>query len=200
MTKLASWRPVIARFMGPTWGPSGADRTQVGPMLSPWTLQSGTFHFQCMDSLSALLALWERIHRSPMDSPHKGQWRGALMSSLVCAWTNGWANSPGVGDFRRHGAYCDVTVMLLAVYVVFMWCLWSLVPPTHLGYRTWISNYIHCCLRDVTNHSCTYFNVGLAKPLLKLCYGWVITYHGIITYSHSQYITDLRNSHSKRGP
>ena len=24
-----------ARFMGPTWGPSGADRTQVGPMLVP---------------------------------------------------------------------------------------------------------------------------------------------------------------------
>ena len=31
---------LIARFMGPTWGPSGADRTQVGPMLAPWTLLS----------------------------------------------------------------------------------------------------------------------------------------------------------------
>ena len=30
----------IAKFMGPTWGPSGADRTQVGPMLAPWTLLS----------------------------------------------------------------------------------------------------------------------------------------------------------------
>ena len=28
--------------MGPTWGPSGVDRTQVGPMLTPWTLLSGT--------------------------------------------------------------------------------------------------------------------------------------------------------------
>ena len=34
---------LIARFMGPTWGPSGADRTQVGPMLAPWTLLSGLF-------------------------------------------------------------------------------------------------------------------------------------------------------------
>ena len=32
---------LIARFMGPTWGPSGADRTQVRPMLVPWTLLSG---------------------------------------------------------------------------------------------------------------------------------------------------------------
>ena len=31
----------IARFMRPTWGSSGADRTQVGPMLAPWTLLSG---------------------------------------------------------------------------------------------------------------------------------------------------------------
>ena len=34
---------LIARFMGPTWGPSGADRTHVGPMLAPWTLLSGLF-------------------------------------------------------------------------------------------------------------------------------------------------------------
>ena len=32
---------LIARFMGPTWGTSGADRTRVGPMLVPWTLLSG---------------------------------------------------------------------------------------------------------------------------------------------------------------
>ena len=33
---------LIARLMGPSWGPSGADRTQVGPMLAPWPLLSGT--------------------------------------------------------------------------------------------------------------------------------------------------------------
>ena len=34
---------LIVRLMGPTWGPSGADRTQVGPVLAPWTLLSGIF-------------------------------------------------------------------------------------------------------------------------------------------------------------
>ena len=34
-------RAMIAMFMGPIWGPSGVDRTQVGPMLAPWTLLSG---------------------------------------------------------------------------------------------------------------------------------------------------------------
>ena len=33
----------LAMFMGPTWGPSGADRTQVGPMLALWTLLSGIY-------------------------------------------------------------------------------------------------------------------------------------------------------------
>ena len=33
---------LIASFMGPTSGPPGADRTQVGPMLAPWILLSGS--------------------------------------------------------------------------------------------------------------------------------------------------------------
>ena len=32
------------------------------------------------------------IHQSSVNSPHKGQWRGALMFSLICAWINGWVN------------------------------------------------------------------------------------------------------------
>ena len=31
---------LIARFTGPTWGPYGADKTPVGPMVTPWTLLS----------------------------------------------------------------------------------------------------------------------------------------------------------------
>ena len=43
-------RSLIARFMGPTWGPSGADRTQVGLMLTPWTLLSGIDSYQQTNS------------------------------------------------------------------------------------------------------------------------------------------------------
>ena len=39
---LTSKCPQIARFMGPTWGPSGSCRPQVGPMLATWTLLSGS--------------------------------------------------------------------------------------------------------------------------------------------------------------
>ena len=36
-----------ARFMGPTWGPFGADKTEVGPMLAPRTLLSGALLVLC---------------------------------------------------------------------------------------------------------------------------------------------------------
>ena len=51
------------------------------------------------------------IHRPPVNSPHKGQWRRALMFSLICAWINDWVNNREAGDLRRHRAHYDVTVM-----------------------------------------------------------------------------------------
>ena len=51
------------------------------------------------------------IHRSLVNSPDKGQWRGALMFSLICAWTNGWVNNRCAGDLRYHCAHYDVIVM-----------------------------------------------------------------------------------------
>ena len=51
------------------------------------------------------------IHRSPVNSPHKGQWRGALMFSLICVWINGWVNNREVGDLGRYRAHYDVIIM-----------------------------------------------------------------------------------------
>ena len=44
----------------------------------------------------------------------KGQWRGVLMFSLICAWTKGWVNNLDAGDLSRHRAHYDVTVMTLS--------------------------------------------------------------------------------------
>ena len=52
------------------------------------------------------------IHWWPVNSPHKGQWRGALMFSLICVWINGWVNNREAGDLRCHRAHYDVTVMM----------------------------------------------------------------------------------------
>ena len=51
------------------------------------------------------------IHRSPVNFPHKGQWRGALMFSLIYAWMNDWVNNREAGDLRRQHGHYDVIVM-----------------------------------------------------------------------------------------
>ena len=67
------------------------------------------------------------IHRWPVNSPHKGQWRGALMLSLICAWINGWVNTRDAVDFRHHRARYDVIVLPRSACVIMLIdnALWS---------------------------------------------------------------------------
>ena len=51
------------------------------------------------------------IHRSPVNSPHKGQWRGAVVFTLICVWVNGCVNNREAGDLRLYCAHYGVTVM-----------------------------------------------------------------------------------------
>ena len=81
-----------------------------------------------METFSALLAICAGIHRSPVNSHHKGQWRGALMFSLICTWINGRVNNGEASDLRRHCAHYDVTVMGCCVHntemeIIFWLCI-----------------------------------------------------------------------------
>ena len=64
-----------------------------------------------MEAFSALLAICAGNSLVPWNSPHKGQWRGALMFSLVSAWINGSVNNREAGDLRRNRAHYDAIVM-----------------------------------------------------------------------------------------
>ena len=79
----------------------------VGVLRSPpwWRHQMETF--------SALLAHCAGNSPVPVNSPHKGQWRGSLMFSLIYAWINDWVNNRWAGNLRRHRGHCDVIVMSL---------------------------------------------------------------------------------------
>ena len=63
-----------------------------------------------METFSALLAICAGNSPVPGEIPHKGQWRGALMFSLICVWINGKVNIHEAGDLRRYRAHYDVTV------------------------------------------------------------------------------------------
>ena len=68
---------LIARFMGPMWGPSGADRNQVGPMLAPWTSLSGC--------LTILLLTCRLSTKSSKRGTSMAQWKTAV-SPLLMHW------------------------------------------------------------------------------------------------------------------
>ena len=63
------------------------------------------------------------IHRSPVNSLHKGRWHGALMFSLICVWINDWVNNREAGDLRRYRGQYDVTVMTFAKTLI-----WRVTP------------------------------------------------------------------------
>ena len=71
------------------------------------------------------------IHRSPVNSPHKGQWRGALMFSLISVWIKGWVNNREAGDLRRQRGHYDVIIM----------CIWS--------HPSWRCHYRRSALRGI---------------------------------------------------
>ena len=64
-----------------------------------------------METFSALLAICAGNSPAPVNSPHKGQWRAALMFSLIWVWINSWVNNREAGDLRLYRVHCDVIVM-----------------------------------------------------------------------------------------
>ena len=95
-----------------------------------------------METFSALLAICAGNSPVLVNSPHKGQWRGALVFSLICVWNNGWENNREAGDLRRYRAHYDVIVMSIVIYLTLL-------------YRNFLSlgNVMLCCtpffVRDV---------------------------------------------------
>ena len=91
-----------------------------------------------------------RIYRSPVNFPHKGRWRGALMLSLT--WINGWVNNCETGDLRRRRAHYDVTVMIKHVYLSDQLASLSHVQTCIYNKHNLHENSIHC--QTKRKHSC----------------------------------------------
>ena len=89
-----------------------------------------------MEPFYALLAICAGNSLVPVNSPHKGQWHGALVFSLIAAWINGWVNNREAGDLRRNRGHYDVIVMR-----------WDTIRDQGLTeVITWIFNSICVCV------------------------------------------------------
>ena len=65
--------------MGPTWGPPGSCRPQMGPMLAPWTLLSAEFYTGVISLLAPPKISF--CHREP--------WARCIVAKLLGVWVLG---------------------------------------------------------------------------------------------------------------
>ena len=86
------------------------------------------------------------IHRSPINSAHKGQWRGALMFSLIFTWIKSSINNREAGNLRHHRAHYDAIVMN------------SMITEDHSRqkYKVSIPYSSNCSQRFLLNHTVSF--------------------------------------------
>ena len=114
-------------IVGSLWGTNGiipSTRGLARRKVFPWhTFKKcyrmctwNTWWRHQMETFSTLLAICPGTHRPPVNSPHKGQWRGDFMVFFIYAWINSWVNNSETGDLRRHCAHYDVIVMMTDIF------------------------------------------------------------------------------------
>ena len=115
-----------------------------------------------METFPRYLPFVRGIYRSPVNFPHKGQWRGPLMFSLICAWTNGWVNNRYFSDLIRQCAHYDVTVMIYQrlsnALVTCMAFRTSYVMPNLPHNCTQIYNTIYCAYLTLADDEYIFIN------------------------------------------
>ena len=88
--------------------------TETGMLLFWWNFHHPWWRHQ-METFSALLAICAGNSPVSGEFPHKGQWRGALMFSLIFTRINGWVNNREAGDLRRFRAHYNFNVMAVCI-------------------------------------------------------------------------------------
>ena len=61
------------------------------------------------------------IHRSPVNSPHKGQWRGTLVCVFFDLRLNKRLSKRDTGELRRHSAHYDALYNWPACQLALYW-------------------------------------------------------------------------------
>ena len=127
-----------------------------------------------METFFALLALC--VGNSPVtgEFPHKGQWRGALIFSLIWAWINGWVNNRDVGDLRRHRAHYDVTLMNSGkrLWLETLCCAPASTMTLSFNCKT-VASFSPLLLRQVLQTTKTDFDCFIC--LILISHNWIFT-------------------------
>ena len=128
-----------------------------------------------MEKFERYMPFVRGIHRSPVNSPHKSQWRGALMFSLICVWMNGWVNNGEAGYLRRNCTHYDVIAMEWCNSEEYEW-KWSITNHKKANqnvtcvYNPWIS--IDAVSEPIANRAVesSWYNVNICVTVLLHLY------------------------------
>ena len=152
---------LIKKYMGPTWGPPGSCRPQMGPMLSPWTLLFG------METLSTLLSLCEGNLLVTSGFHIKGQQCGA--SVYPC---------------QRQQAI-EQTIELPRIWDIIMH-VWH----HYNGYMNNL-NWIHLSLSPIAAIHCGLFMIAMVLVCIFHLIGAIFQHQKWFMYNQQQYEAQL---------
>ena len=99
------------------------------------------------------------IHRSPVNSPHKGQWRGALMFSLFCKrlkkqWRHRWFETLSRPLWRHCNAIWNSSWARMTYLIICDRCIWPSIlhlwKRLVLRYHEWRVTFKPICYQTGT--------------------------------------------------
>ena len=124
------------------------------------------------------------LNRSPVNSHGKGQWPGTLKFSLICAWTNGWAN-------HRDAGYWETMIVVIGLAASMPHGYVALAACNSYMSESWMfhGHFLSAGRSQVTQQVCPLkqhefeihrtFMVWIFIAIFKLVYVWsqlVVTY------------------------
>ena len=170
LNKRLSKQPWGWWFETPSWSLWRQCNGFILSVLLRW-LVTGSWWHQQMESFPRYWSFVRGIHRSPVNSPHKGKWGAALRFFLIRAWTNSWVYNRDAGDLGPHNAYFDVIVTIKYSWLVTnetpqttsMLVTCSSRPSDAYASENWPSSLqIMPCYLDGAR--------PLSEPMLEYCY------------------------------
>ena len=151
-----------------------------------------------MEIFSASLARCAGNSPVPVNSPHKGQWRGALMFYLISAWISSWVNNREAGDLRRNRVHYDANVMFTKsihkknstyrqstrVNSIFISCYWRFANQSDKERRSSVAPFtcLKCNINNMKLYGFECMTVKIHYKLINFVYKWLhmITPHCLI--------------------
>ena len=166
---------LIARFMEPTWGPSGTDRTQVDPILAPWTLLSGytpsLAHMHTVSMSFILLKLCNKFLRASVKHSITISFRDVSLKlgNRMCPWSNPERISIDMSLSNHNEAR---TVCIFLAIITMMGAIASQITSLTIVYSTF---YPDADQRKHQGTASLAFVRGIQRGPVNSLYKWPVT-------------------------